>query len=80
MRRYILRVLVAGDRFLNVVLGGKIDETLSSSAWYGEQQGKIFPRIFRPVIDFIFWTLARESDHCRAQFEYESQRYKTTYQ
>lgn len=79
MRQYILRVLVAGDRFLNVVLGGKIDETLSASAWNGEQQGKIFPRIFRPVIDFIFLVLARESDHCQKQFEYESEHYKATY-
>lgn len=76
VRLYILRVLVAGDRFVNVVLGGKLDETLSASAWYGEQQNKIFPRIFRPVIDFIFLMLARESDHCRKQYEYEYERYE----
>lgn len=74
MLRYILNILVSADRTLNVILGGKLDETLSASAWNGEQQGKFFPCIFRPMIDFLFWPLER--DHCRKQYEYEYERYE----
>jgi hypothetical protein len=28
----------------------------------GEQQGKFFPCIFRPIIDFLFWPFER--NHC----------------
>lgn len=68
-RDYILRVLIAIDRTFNVILGGKLDETLSASAWRGEQEGLFFPCVFRPVIDFLFWPIER--DHCRRAFESE---------
>jgi hypothetical protein len=68
-RDYILRVLIAADITLNVVLGGKLGETLSASAWRGEQEGLFFPCVFRPVIDFLFWPIER--DHCRRAFESE---------
>lgn len=69
VRLYILRVLIAGDRLVNVILGGKLNETLSASAWAGEQQGKFFPCIFRPIIDFIFWPVER--DHCLQSYRAE---------
>ena len=47
---------------MNTLIGGYPDETLSASAWLGEQQGKIILCITRPVIDFIF--LPIERDHC----------------
>lgn len=68
-RDYILRVLIAADRTLNVILGGKLNETLSASAWRGERKGLFFPCIFRPVIDFLFWPIER--DHCRLAYEAE---------
>jgi hypothetical protein len=59
---YIFRVLVALDILANVLIGGKVGETLSGSAYRGELAGRILPRIFRPVIDFLAspW----EKDHC----------------
>lgn len=60
--KYILNVLIAIDQLINTLIGGYPDETLSASAWIGEQQGKILPKIFRPIIDFIF--LIFEKDHC----------------
>jgi len=71
---YIFNVLIALDRFLNSVIGGHYDETLSASAWYGEQQGKILPRFFRPIIDFLF--LPFERDHCRSAYESERNFYR----
>ena len=52
--KYILNVLIAIDQLVNALIGGYPDETLSASAWLGEQQGKFFPCIFRPLIDFLF--------------------------
>ena len=69
MLRYILNILVSLDITLNAILGGKRYETLSASAWLGEQQGKILPRFFRPVIDFLFRPFER--DHCRNVYEAE---------
>jgi len=74
MTRYILNVLIAIDRFFNAVIGGHYDETLSASAWHGEQQGKILPRFFRPIIDFIFLPLERH--HCRISYEAECNYYR----
>lgn len=70
MLRYILNILVSLDITLNAILGGKRYETLSASAWLGEQQGKILPSFFRPIIDFFF--LPFERDHCQNAFESEA--------
>lgn len=69
MGRYLLNVLIAFDQLINTLIGGYPDETLSASAWLGEQQGRIIPKIMRPVIDFLF--LPFESDHCRRAYESE---------
>lgn len=70
MLRYILNILVSLDITLNAILGGKLYETLSASAWLGEQQGKILPCFFRPVIDFLFRPF--EADHCHRTAEAEA--------
>ena len=67
--RYVLNILIAIDQLVNTLIGGYPDETLSASAYLGEREGKFFGRIFRPVIDFIFWPLQR--NHCRRAFESE---------
>lgn len=72
--RYVFNILVSLDITLNAIFGGKRYETLSASAWLGEQQGKILPRFFRPIIDFIFRPFER--DHCRTTFEYEASIFK----
>lgn len=69
MGRYILNILIALDQLINTMVGGYPDETLSASAWLGEQQGKLIPCIMRPVIDFLFWPMER--DHCKRAFESE---------
>jgi hypothetical protein len=60
--RYIFRLLVATDIWLNVLIGGQVGETLSGSAYRGELKGKLLPRFFRPIIDFLAspW----EKEHC----------------
>ena len=72
MKRRLLNLLIALDQLAYVLLTlgrGSPDETLSAAAWRTEQEGHIFGRIFRPLIDL----LARpwERDHCRKAFESE---------
>lgn len=69
MGRYILNILIALDQLVNAMIGGYPDETLSASAWLGEQQGKIIPCIMRPVIDLLFWPIER--DHCSKAYHAE---------
>jgi len=66
MLRYILNILIAIDQLVNTLIGGYPDETLSASAWRGEQHGKVIHCIARPVIDFLF--LPFERNHCRNSY------------
>lgn len=70
MLRYVLNILVSLDITLNAILGGKRYETLSASAWLGEQQGKILPCFFRPIIDLLFLPFDGRG-HCQKSFESE---------
>lgn len=69
MKRYILHVLIALDQLGNALLLGAPDETLSARAWRTEQQGKLLGRVFRPLIDALFWPL--ETAHCQKAFNAE---------
>ena len=72
MKQRILHVLIALDQLAYVILtlgAGHPDETLSAAAWRTEKAGKLGGRVFRPVIDMIFWPIER--DHCRKAYEAE---------
>lgn len=60
---YLLNIAIAFDQLCNAVLNGAPDETLSARAWRTEQSGKVFGKIFRPLIDTLF-LLALQRDHC----------------
>ena len=71
---YILRVLIAIDQLLNVVVcNGMPDETMSSVA-YRMERDKRFWGFMRPVIDFIFSPF--EKDHCRTAYDAETMRWQ----
>ena len=55
IKRYLLNNAIAIDQMFNALLGGSPDETLSSRAYRTEQQGKLFGRFFRPLIDLVFF-------------------------
>lgn len=58
---YFLENLIAVDQLANTILLGKADETLSSRAYRTERKGRIFGRIFRPIIDCLLFF---QKDHC----------------
>ena len=69
---YLLRVLIAIDQLINVVIcDGAPDETMSSAVYRMERDGH-FWGFMRPVIDTLFSPF--EKDHCRSAYESERQR------
>lgn len=58
---YVLSLAVAIDQLANALLLGSPDETLSSRAYRADRDGKAFGRIFRPMIDTLFFW---QDQHC----------------
>ena len=72
MKQRLLHIGIAVDQLLYVLLtlgAGSPDETLSAAAWRTELDGKWLGRVFRPLIDVLFWPFER--DHCLRAFESE---------
>ena len=71
VKQRILNILISIDQLIYVLLtlgAGNPDETMSAAAWRLEQKGKLAGRIFRPVIDVLFWF---DKDHCKTSYESE---------
>lgn len=47
------------------------DETASAAAYRTEQKGRLLGKIFRPIIDVLFFW---QHEHCKTAFESELQR------
>lgn len=74
MKQRMLNWLIAFDQlaFATLTLGrSSPDETLSAAAWRSEGNGKLLGRIFRPLIDTLFWF---DQKHCQTSFESEVNR------
>lgn len=64
----LLHFLIALDQFIfSIITLGKAypNESLSSAAYKGEQEGKILPTFFRPLIDKILYF---DPDHCHQAY------------
>jgi len=75
MSQRIKNILIGLDQFLWVLLtlgGGSPDETISAASWRLEQEGRLFGRVMRPIIDWLAspW----EADHCWESFVSEVKR------
>jgi len=64
LRAYVFNLLVAGDTFLNTVIGGDPGETISSRMGKGKLKGQPVHTFLSRVIDAVFKVLFNESDHC----------------
>lgn len=72
MRR-LLNILIAIDQliFCLITLGdSNPDETMSAAAWRLEKEGYWQGKLFRPLIDFIFFF---QKDHCKKSARAEQQ-------
>ena len=71
MKQRALNLLIAIDQLIYVVITlgwGHPDETMSAAAWRLEQKGRWQGKLFRPLIDKLFWF---DPDHCRTSYESE---------
>lgn len=73
MIRYPINVLIAINQVVSTLVGGSPDETLSSYAYRLDQQRKPGGRIFRPLIDAIFFW---QKEHCKMANIEERLRYQ----
>ena len=64
MRAYLHNVAVSLSQWLNVLIGGHPDMTLSSAAWVRSQLGR--GDTPRRIMDTLFWW---DADHCKESFE-----------
>ena len=74
MRQRILNLMISFDQFFFSLItfgGADPDETMSAAAWRLEKNGKIAGRIFRPIIDTLFFF---DDNHCKESYESEVER------
>jgi hypothetical protein len=67
----LLNILISIDQFANTILGGSPDETISSRVGRNAIQGKKWALIAEKVINWIFWDLVKEENHCRNRIEWD---------
>lgn len=75
VKQRLLNLLIAVDQLAYVLItlgAGMPDETMSAAAWRTERDGKLLGRLFRPLIDALFWPIERE--HCRNAYLAEVRR------
>lgn len=65
MLQYLLNIAIWFDQGVNVFLLGSPDETLSSRAYRADRDNKIFGRVFRPIIDTLFFW---QKKHCHQAY------------
>jgi hypothetical protein len=73
--QYIFNHALAFDQWVNVLLLGDPDDSISGRCGRAMASGKPkwFVRILAPVVDFIFLKLFGQVDHCKNSQEPEDQ-------
>lgn len=66
-----VQILLALDCLCNAILRGWHHETLSSRSWRAWVMDRLFGRIFKPVIDFMFSWQRHPEGHCHAHYKSE---------
>lgn len=68
---YLMRNAESFDQLINTLLGGDIDETITSRAGKGRLDGKFFWTLLANFLDMI------DKDHCYKYIEWDEGRTKT---
>lgn len=64
MIQYLINLTMAFDQFLSTVLGGHPDDTVSQRLGRAKVAGYTHTEPLRIAIDFIFYMLLGEDNHC----------------
>lgn len=71
MTDYLIRLLIAMDQLVNVLLNGSPDETLSSRAWRMQLKQQPYSGwLARAINSLFFW----QANHCRGAYARERAR------
>lgn len=71
MTRYLLTLLAASSQWLNALLAGNRDQSLSSRSYEAWSKGLLFGRTALPAIDTLFWF---QPNHCATAFLSDDER------
>ena len=76
---WLHQLFLVVDQALNVLItpchgGAWADETMSARAWRANRDGRLWGRVMRPVIDWLFAWQHAEGGHCRRSYERERAR------
>lgn len=72
-RPYGLALLVAADQFVNTLLGGEVDETLSSRIHRTAAHSRRWARLERLVDALFWWDRQGDLRHCALAYQAELQ-------
>lgn len=64
----LLQILLGVDQLVNTILGGWADESFSSRCWRLDQKGFFWWRLWRMMVDQIFFF---QHNHCQSAYESE---------
>jgi hypothetical protein len=68
MKQYILNILIGLDQFVNAILGGLPDHTISGRVGYAAMRGNKIAILLEKLINLLFWF---DKDHCRRSIEWD---------
>lgn len=72
IKAFPIELFLSIDQLLNVLCLGFADETLSARSWRAYRDNKVFGKIFKPLIDgLFFWQNTNGLGHCRQAYERE---------
>jgi hypothetical protein len=75
--QYLFNIALGLDQFVNVLLLGDPDDSISGRCGRAMASGKPKSgvKILAPIVDYIFLKLFDEKDHCKDSIEPEEQMY-----
>lgn len=73
MKLYNYNLWIAQDQDVNVIFGGKPDETISSRVGIEYLKGSRTANCIRGVVDWIFYIAVKQVNHCVASIEWQEQ-------
>lgn len=71
MQRYFWNILIGTTQYLNVLTGGEPDQSFSGRTGIAFLLGKKWAIPVRKIIDFIFFRIRKETNHCINAIEWD---------
>lgn len=75
LRRYRYGLWISQDQFINALLAGNPDVTVSSKVGYMAAQGSKTAKVMAKVIDTLFYIAIGQRNHCAVSIEHDEAHY-----